>query len=100
MISRPLDKSAGRRTGMPRTERCPWRISKIKWVNIALPDAYFSSLALLFPESEPAQDQPTRADRIRMLRGLMSPGPVEPFRVAWINPVVELIVINFPVVFL
>jgi group II intron reverse transcriptase/maturase len=27
----------------------PWRMSKVKWVNIALPDAYFSSLGLLFP---------------------------------------------------
>lgn len=26
----------------------PWRMSKVKWVNIALPDAYFSSLCLCF----------------------------------------------------
>ena len=27
----------------------PWRMSKVKWVQIALPDAYFRSLGLLFP---------------------------------------------------
>ncbi|MFC1886560.1 group II intron reverse transcriptase/maturase [Thermodesulfobacteriota bacterium] len=27
----------------------PWRMSKVKWVQIALPDAYFISLGLLFP---------------------------------------------------
>ena len=27
----------------------PWRMSKVKWVNIALPDAYFISLGILFP---------------------------------------------------
>lgn len=27
----------------------PWRMSKVKWVHIALPDAYFSSRGLVFP---------------------------------------------------
>jgi RNA-directed DNA polymerase len=27
----------------------PWRMSKVKWVNIALPDAYFTSRGLVFP---------------------------------------------------
>jgi RNA-directed DNA polymerase len=27
----------------------PWPMSKVKWVNIALPDAFFTSLGLLFP---------------------------------------------------
>jgi RNA-directed DNA polymerase len=27
----------------------PWRMSKVKWVQIALPDAYFTSLGLLLP---------------------------------------------------
>ena len=27
----------------------PWRMSKVKWVNIALPDKYFKSLGLVFP---------------------------------------------------
>jgi RNA-directed DNA polymerase len=27
----------------------PWRMSKVKWVQIALPDTYFTSLGLLFP---------------------------------------------------
>jgi hypothetical protein len=44
-------------------------MSKGKWLNIALPDAYFSSRGLLFPPgSDPAWDQPNRAVRTRMLR--------------------------------
>jgi Leu/Phe-tRNA-protein transferase len=27
----------------------PWRMSKVKWINIALPDAYFSLHRLLRP---------------------------------------------------
>jgi len=27
----------------------PWRMSKVKWVNIALPDSHFESLGLSFP---------------------------------------------------
>jgi RNA-directed DNA polymerase len=27
----------------------PWRMSTVKWVVIALPDAYFASLGLFFP---------------------------------------------------
>ena len=27
----------------------PWRMSKVKWVNIALPDTYFTLLGLVFP---------------------------------------------------
>ena len=27
----------------------PWRMSKVKWVNIALPDGHFESLGLSFP---------------------------------------------------
>ncbi|HDH12220.1 MAG TPA: hypothetical protein ENG83_08535, partial [Nitrospirae bacterium] len=27
----------------------PWRMSKVKWVQIALPDKYFKSLGLMFP---------------------------------------------------
>jgi hypothetical protein len=29
----------------------PWRMSKVKWVNIALPDKHFESLGLSFPWS-------------------------------------------------
>ena len=36
-----------------RTAGCarkgPWRMSKVKWVQIALPDVYFQSFGLAFP---------------------------------------------------
>ncbi len=34
-------------TGAPK--KAPWMMSKVKWIQIALPDAYFKSLGLSFP---------------------------------------------------
>ena len=43
----------GHSRGYPITTRCarkgPWRMSKVKWVQIALPDLHFKSLGLVFP---------------------------------------------------
>jgi len=46
-------------------------MSKVKWVNIALPDAYFKSTRSFVPlDLISCLDQPNRAVRTRMLRGV------------------------------
>ena len=47
LLKRGVTRNYAVTTGCAR--KGPWRMSKVKWVNIALPDAYFSSLYLLFP---------------------------------------------------
>jgi RNA-directed DNA polymerase len=47
LLKRGVARAFALTTGCAR--KGPWRMSKVKWVNIALPDAYFSSLGLLFP---------------------------------------------------
>jgi len=47
LLKRGISRDFALTTGCAR--KGPWRMSKVKWVNIALPDAYFSSLGLLFP---------------------------------------------------
>ena len=47
LLKRGVSHAFAVTTGCAR--KGPWRMSKVKWVNIALPDAYFSSLCLLFP---------------------------------------------------
>ncbi len=41
------DEGAALTTGC--TWKDPWRMNMVKWVNVALTDACFSSLGLLFP---------------------------------------------------
>jgi group II intron reverse transcriptase/maturase len=47
LLKRGVTRIFALTTGCAR--KGPWRMSKVKWVNIALPDAYFMSLGLLFP---------------------------------------------------
>ena len=47
LLKRGVSRNYAVTTGCAR--KGPWRMSKVKWVNIALPDAYFTSLGLLFP---------------------------------------------------
>jgi len=47
LLKRGVTKGFAVTTGCAR--KGPWRMSKVKWVNIALPDAYFKSLGLSFP---------------------------------------------------
>ena len=47
LLKRGVSRSYAVTTGCSR--KGPWRMSKVKWVHIALPDAYFTSLGLLFP---------------------------------------------------
>ncbi|MDL2122546.1 MAG: group II intron reverse transcriptase/maturase [Deltaproteobacteria bacterium] len=47
LLKRGVTRNYAVTTGCAR--KGPWRMSKVKWVNIALPDAYFSSLCLLCP---------------------------------------------------
>jgi len=47
LLKRGITRIFALTTGCAR--KGPWRMSKVKWVNIALPDAYFISLGLLFP---------------------------------------------------
>ena len=47
LLKRGVSRSYAVTTGCSR--KGPWRMSKVKWVNIALPDAYFASLGLVFP---------------------------------------------------
>ena len=47
LLKRGVSRSYAVTTGCSR--KGPWRMSKAKWVHIALPDAYFTSLGLLFP---------------------------------------------------
>jgi len=47
LLKRGITRKYALTTGCAR--KGPWRMSKVKWVNIALPDAYFTSLGLLFP---------------------------------------------------
>jgi RNA-directed DNA polymerase len=47
LLKRGVSKAFAVTTGCSR--KGPWRMSKVKWVNIALPDAYFKSLGLSFP---------------------------------------------------
>jgi len=47
LLKRGISRDFALTTGCAR--KGPWRMSKVKWVHIALPDAYFSSLGLLFP---------------------------------------------------
>ncbi len=47
LLKRGVSRNYAVTTGCSR--KGPWRMSKVKWVNIALPDAYFASLGLVFP---------------------------------------------------
>ncbi len=47
LLKRGISKTYALTTGCAR--KGPWRMSIVKWVNIALPDAYFVSLGLVFP---------------------------------------------------
>jgi RNA-directed DNA polymerase len=47
LLKRGITRIFALTTGCAR--KGPWRMSKVKWVQIALPDAYFISLGLLFP---------------------------------------------------
>jgi RNA-directed DNA polymerase len=46
LLKRGISRAFALTTGCAR--KGPWRMSKVKWVNIALPDTYFSSQGLLF----------------------------------------------------
>ncbi len=47
LLKRGVSRTYALTTGCAR--KGPWRMSKVKWVHIALPDAYFTSLGLVFP---------------------------------------------------
>lgn len=47
LLKRGVSRNFAVTTGCAR--KGPWRMSRVKWVQIALPDAYFTSLGLLFP---------------------------------------------------
>jgi len=47
LLKRGISRNFALTTGCAR--KGPWRMGKVKWVNIALPDASFISLGLLFP---------------------------------------------------
>ena len=47
LLKRGLSRKYALTTGCDR--KGPWRMSRVKWVHIALADAYFTSLGLLFP---------------------------------------------------
>jgi RNA-directed DNA polymerase len=47
LLKRGISRNFALTTGCSR--KGPWRMSKVKWVHIALPDKYFTSLGLVFP---------------------------------------------------
>jgi RNA-directed DNA polymerase len=47
LLKRGVARDYAVTTGCAR--KGPWRMSKVKWVHIALPDAYFTSRGLVFP---------------------------------------------------
>lgn len=47
LLKRGISRTFALTTGCAR--KGPWRMSNVKWVNIALPDSYFKSLRLVFP---------------------------------------------------
>jgi RNA-directed DNA polymerase len=47
LLKRGVTRTQALTTGCAR--KGPWRMSKVKWVHIALPDAYFKSFGLAFP---------------------------------------------------
>jgi len=47
LLKRGVFRNYAVNTGCAR--KGPWRMSKVKWVNIALPDSHFESLGLSFP---------------------------------------------------
>jgi len=47
LLKRGVIRNYALTTGCAR--KGPWRMSKVKWVNIALPDEYFKSQGLVFP---------------------------------------------------
>jgi len=49
LLKRGISPNFALTTGCAR--KGPWRMSKVKWVNIALPDKHFESLGLSFPWS-------------------------------------------------
>jgi len=49
LLKRGVSRNYAVTTGCAR--KGPWRMSKVKWVNIALPDKHFESLGLSFPWS-------------------------------------------------
>jgi len=52
LLKRGISRTFAVTTGCAR--KGPWRMSRVKWVVMALPDQYFVSLGLLFPWIEPA----------------------------------------------
>lgn len=47
LLKRGVYRNQALTTGCAR--KGPWRMSKVKWVQIALPDLHFKSLGLVFP---------------------------------------------------
>ena len=47
LLKRGVSRIFALTTGCAR--KGPWRMSKVKWVNIALPDSYFKSRRLVIP---------------------------------------------------
>jgi len=52
LLARGISRHHAVTTGCAR--KGPWRMSRVYWVNIALPDTYFQSLGLAFPWISPA----------------------------------------------
>ncbi len=47
LLKRGVYREKAVTTGCAR--KGPWRMNKVKWIQIALPDTYFKSLGLVFP---------------------------------------------------
>ena len=47
LLKRGVSRNFALTTGCAR--KGPWRMSRVKWVQIALPDKYFESFGLVFP---------------------------------------------------
>ncbi len=52
LLKRGINREFAVTTGCAR--KGPWRMSRVLWVTMALPDQYFHSRGLLFPWLEPA----------------------------------------------
>ena len=52
LLSRGINRESALTTGCAR--KGPWRMSRVYWVHMALPDSYFTELGLQFPWTDPA----------------------------------------------
>lgn len=52
LLGRGIERVAALTTGCAR--KGPWRMSRVYWVHLALPDSYFVELGLQFPWIDPA----------------------------------------------